>query len=140
MDGPVWPGARGRTEMAPEIRRIVAVEVHRRRTGRCPVLVHSLGTGESFGIEPLPEGFRDLASGHVVRPAPEGIHLDGAGPVDIRLVGDVAFEGYDHGAAEAFSGHAGGGASVTLFDSRRIGFFQYAVSNHERDGAFESYR
>ena len=114
--------------MNGDIRRIVAVEVHRRRSGRCPVIVHSLVTGETFEVEPSGDRFVDLASGFQVSTGPDGIVINGASLVDLRLVGDVGFEGYDHGASEAFSGHAGGGASVTLYDSRRVDFFQYAVS------------
>lgn len=47
----------------------------------------------------------------------------------MRLVGNIVFEGVDHGSAEPFSGHAGGGSSVIVYDSRRAGFFQQAVSN-----------
>ncbi|WP_424135702.1 hypothetical protein [Roseomonas chloroacetimidivorans] len=118
--------------MNSNIRRIIAVEAHRRRSGRCPVLVHSLGTGEAFEIEPTEFGFLDVASGLHARPGPDGIQIDGRERIDLRLSSDVAFEGYDHGTAEHFSGHAGGGSSVTLYDSRRVDFFQYAVS-HRRE-------
>ncbi len=114
--------------MQPEIRRIVAVEAHRRRTGRCPVCVHSLGTGETFTIEPADDGFYDVSSGLRV-------HVDGdrivvpslQATVDFALVGDIGFGGYDHSSDEPFSGRAGGGASVTLYSRDQRDFFQYAV-------------
>ena len=49
------------------LRRIVMVEAHRRRSGRCPLRVHSLGTGETFEIKPAADGFYDVASGTTVR-------------------------------------------------------------------------
>ena len=113
------------------LRRIVAVEAHRRRSGRCPVLVHALGTGESFEIEPGEDGFRDLASGRLALAHPSGLIVEGAGEIEIRLLGDVGFEGYDHSSAERFSGHAGGGASVTLYGPLRADYFQYAVSDRQ---------
>ena len=115
--------------MDATLRRMVAVEAHRRRTGHCPVLVHALGTGESFAIEPLAEGFRDAATGLTAHPLPEGMAVDGAAPIDIRHRGDVWFDGFVHGTGEAFSIRAGGGASVTLYDQRETEFFQYAVSH-----------
>jgi len=114
--------------MQPDIRRIIAVDAHRRRSGRCPVLVHSLGTGESFDIQPMADGFLDVASGLRVQVADERIVLpDTQETIDIRFTGDVSFDGYDHASNEPFSGRAGGGASVTVYDSRRIDYFQYAV-------------
>ncbi len=115
--------------MPPEIRRIVAVEAHRLRSGRCPTVIHSLGTGESFDIRPTADGFVDVASGLTVRSAPGRILLaEAQGTIDLRFTSDVAFEGYDHLGQEAFSGRAGGGASVTLYDKDRVGYFQYAVA------------
>lgn len=114
--------------MQPEIRRIVAVEAHRRRTGRCPVCVHSLGTGESFTIEPADDGFYDVASGLQVRVDGDKIVVPSLQAiVDLALVGDVGFGGYDHSSAEPFTGRAGGGASVTLYGRGQQDFFQYAV-------------
>ena len=49
--------------MPPEIRRIIAVEAHRRRSGHCPVRLYSLGTGETFEINPTADGFVDMTSG-----------------------------------------------------------------------------
>jgi hypothetical protein len=115
--------------MQADVRRIVAVEAHRRRSGRCPVRVHSLGTGETFEIRPEPNGFLDLATGIAV--SVDGLRIilpDGQGPIDLTLTGDVGFDGYDHGSREPFSGRAGGGASVTLYDRNRRDFFQYAVA------------
>jgi hypothetical protein len=115
--------------MQSDVRRIVAVEAHRRRSGRCPVRVHSLGTGESFEIKPVANGFLDLATGIMVVSEGTQIKLpDGQGPIELRLTGDVGFDGYDHGSREPFSGRAGGGASVTLYDRDRKDYFQYAVA------------
>lgn len=114
--------------MSPEIRRIVAVAAHRRRAGECPVLIYSLGTGESFQIKPLPDGFVDLETGLNVRVNEGQIVLpDTRQTVDLNLTGDVAFDGYDHTSREHFSGRAGGGASVTIYDAHRADYFQYAV-------------
>src|SRR3954467_4657494 len=113
--------------MHARVRRIVAVEAHRRRSGRCPVRVHSLGTGETFEIEPAAAGFLDLTSGMGGRINGSQITLpDGRGPIDLTLVGDVGFDGYDHASGKRFSGRAGGGASVTLYDGERNDYFQYA--------------
>lgn len=114
--------------MQAEVRRIIAVEAHRRRSGRCPVLLHSLGTGESFDIQPTSDGFVDLASGVAVRVSGDKILLPGnQRTIDFRFTGDVAFDGYDHASNETFSGRAGGGASVTVYDGERVNYFQYAV-------------
>ena len=68
--------------MQPEVRRIVAVEAHRRRSGRCPVRVHSLGTGETFEIRPAPNGFLDIATGMAISVDGGRINLPGGrGPV-----------------------------------------------------------
>ena len=112
--------------MQPETRRIVAVEAHRRRCGYCPKRIYSLGTGEAFDIAPNERGFEDLASGICVAIENGTIRFpDGRGPIELRLIGDVAFEGFDHAAHEAFSGRAGGGSSVTMYI--RSEYFQYAV-------------
>jgi hypothetical protein len=114
--------------MQPEIRRIVAVEAHRRRTGRCPIQVHSLGTGETFVIEPAADGFVDLTSGLTVRVVGDQITVPSLrATIDLALVDDVGFDGYDHLSDEPFSGRAGGGASVTLYGRGQNSFFQYAV-------------
>ena len=115
--------------MQPEIRRIIAVEAHRRRTGHCPVRVHSLGTGETFDIQPADRGFFDVTSGLNVRVSDEHILVPSWGAkIDLSLEGDVGFVGYDHMDGEPFSGRAGGGASVTLYDRGQSNFFQYAVA------------
>lgn len=115
--------------MSPDLRRIVIVEAHRRRSGRCPSRVHSLGTGETFDIEPAANGFYDVASGSTVRINGTQILLtDGRGPIDLMLVGDVGFDGFEHAEREPFSGRAGGGASVTLYDRHRNDYFQYAIA------------
>lgn len=114
--------------MQPEIRRIVAVAAHRRRTGRCPICVHSLGTGETFTIEPSADGFVDVASGLTVRVDGDQIVVPSLrATIDLALVGDVGFGGYDHSSDEPFTGRAGGGASVTLYSRGQHDFFQYAV-------------
>jgi hypothetical protein len=115
--------------LQPEIRRIIAVEAHRRRTGRCPVLVHSLGTGETFDIKPANDGFLDVTSGLSVRVADGQIMVPSLrATIDLALEGDVGFSGYDHMDDEPFSGRAGGGVSVTLYDRGQRDFFQYAVA------------
>lgn len=108
--------------MTPDQRRIVAVEAHRRRTGRCPIRVHSLGTGETFEIRPSDGGFLDVATGFVVRSNGSQINLP-TGAIELRLVGDVLLEGKTGG--EYFTGRAGGGSSVTLYEGGD--YFQYAV-------------
>ena len=115
--------------MRPEFRRIVAVEAHRRRTGRCPVRVHSLGTGETFEIAPAVDGFVDLTSGLSVRVTEGQIVVPSMrATIDFKLIGDVGFDGYDHMADEPFSGRAGGGTSVTLYDRGQNNYFQFAVA------------
>jgi hypothetical protein len=117
--------------MRPELRRIVAAEAHRRRTGRLPRLVHALGTGESFAFAEVPDGFVDLASGIAVRPEPARILLPESGAaIAFALEGDVGFAGYDPDSRERFTGRAGGGASVTLYDPRGD-YFQYAMLEWE---------
>lgn len=49
--------------MTPVLRRIVAVEAHRRAAGCTASLLHSLGTGETFAIHIDADGFTDEASG-----------------------------------------------------------------------------
>lgn len=110
--------------MTPDQRRIVAVEAHRRRSGRCPVRLHSLGTGETFEINPLSDGFVDVASGVTVRSNGTQIALP-TGAIELWLVGDIFFEGVVDGAH--FTGRAGGGASVTLYDENSDDYFQYTV-------------
>lgn len=115
--------------MRPEIRRIVAVEAHRRRTGHCPARLHSLGTGETFEITPAADGFVDVTSGLAVQISGNRISVPSLPAiVDFTLSGDIGFDGYDHDSAEHFSGRAGGGASVTLYDRGERNYFQYAVA------------
>ncbi len=114
--------------MQPEIRRIIAIDAHRRRTGRCPTMLHSLGTGESFAIEVTPEGFVDVASGARVRTNATHILLPGNGAViDIVFDDDITFSGRDSASGEKFTGRASGGSSVTIYDDHRADYFQYAV-------------
>jgi hypothetical protein len=115
--------------MQADIRRIVAVDAHRRKTGRCPTVIHSLGTGESFAIEPTTDGFIDLQSGRQVRCDATGIVLpEGNTAIDTGFTGDVAFSGFDPLSRETFFGRAGGGATVTVYDERMVDYFQYAVA------------
>jgi len=114
--------------MSPDLRRIVAVEAHRRRSGRCPVRVHSLGTGDTFEIKPAADGFLDVATGMTVCSNGHQLVLpNGRAPIDLTLVGDVLFEGLERGSGERFTGRAGGGSSVTLYEGGRDDYFQYAV-------------
>jgi hypothetical protein len=115
--------------MQSDIRRIVAVDAHRRKTGRCPTVIHSLGTGETFCIEPTSDGFIDLQSGRHVRCELDGIVLPES-DVTIRtgFSGDIAFSGFDPLSQEVFFGRAGGGATVTIYDDQMIDYFQYAVA------------
>ncbi|MFT8242933.1 hypothetical protein [Roseomonas sp. BN140053] len=122
-----WTSQEGVT-MHPDLRRIIAVEAHRRRTGRCPATVHALGTGESFAVEASPDGFHDLASGLRVRSEPAGIVLEDGSTVELRLDGDVFFSGRDAVSGEYFTGRAGGGASVTLYPTVGTDYFQYAMA------------
>ena len=120
--------------MRPDLRRIVAVEAHRRRTGRIPSRVHSLGTGETFPIEPQPGGFLDVTTGTTVSSRGDSIVLsDGSVPVELRLVGDILFEGIEHPGGEPFFGRAGGGSSVTIYDRAQNDYFQFALgTEHDR--------
>jgi|SRR5277367_963543 len=114
--------------MTPEIRRIIVVEAHRRRSGHCPLRLYSLGTGETFEINQTADGFVDLTSGVSASTAEGRIVLAGRqGAIDLRLSDDVAFNGYDHISDESFTGRAGGGASVTIYDRDQHNYFQYAV-------------
>jgi hypothetical protein len=115
--------------MQPEIRRIVAADAHRRKTGRCPRLIHSLGTGESFVIEPTSDGFIDLASGLQVRCEAGAVALCESNlAINIALTDDIAFSGFDPNSGEHFHGRAGGGATVTIYDARMVDYFQYALA------------
>jgi hypothetical protein len=115
--------------MQPEIRRIIAVEAHRRRSGRCPVRLISLGTGEVFEIRPTPAGFLDVSSNLAASSSDDRILLEGVDAViDLRLNHDVGFDGYDHSSNEPFTGRAGGGVSVTIYDHEGTHFYQYVVA------------
>ena len=115
--------------MQPDIRRIVAVDAHRRKTGRCPTVIHSLGTGESFGIEPTADGFIDLQSGRQVCCEADGIVLPESDmTIGTGFSGDIAFSGFDPFSQEIFFGRAGGGATVTIYDDQMVDYFQYAVA------------
>jgi hypothetical protein len=119
--------------MSPDLRRIIAVEAHRRRCGRYPLRVHSLGTGETYDIAPAEGGFRDLATGLVARFDGRQIVLsDGRGPIELAMTDDVRFDGVVRGG-EPFTGRAGGGASVTLYEQGSENYFQFAVGT-EADG------
>jgi hypothetical protein len=113
----------------PDFRRIVAVAAHQIATGQCPVRVHSLGTGDTFEIQATDGGFLDVASGLKVRAEENKIVIPAIQAViDLKFVGDVWFDGFDHASGEWFSGRAGGGATVTLYDRGQNNYFQYAVA------------
>jgi hypothetical protein len=115
--------------MQPEIRRIIAVEAHRRRSGRCPVRIVSLGTGETFDIRPTTAGFLDVSSNLTASTSDGRIILDGIdAAIDLRLNDDVGFDGYDHSSKEPFTGRAGGGVSVTIYDHGGANYYQYVVT------------
>ena len=115
--------------MQPDIRRIIAVDAHRRKSGRCPAIVHSLGTGETFAIEATEDGFIDKQSGIRAHVGENTISLPAVrGTIDIAVTAGLEFSGFDHVSGEVFSGIAGGGTSVTVYDSRRVDYFQYAVA------------
>jgi hypothetical protein len=114
--------------MDSTLRRVVAVAAHLKRTGRCPLLIHSLGAGDSAKILPTSDGFVDLSSGAQVKMTSSGVAAPGLREaIALDLDGDVGFVGYDPKTGERFSGRCGGGASVTVYDERSD-FFQYAVS------------
>jgi hypothetical protein len=115
--------------MRPELRRLVAVEAHRRRSGACPRVIHAMGTGESFVVVARDDGFLDVESGIVVRSEPGRIVLP-TGAITFCLEGDVDFAGFDPESHERFTGRAGGGASVTIYDARGD-WFQYAILEWE---------
>jgi hypothetical protein len=117
--------------MDPDVRRIIAVTAHCRCTGDCPNLVHSLGTGESFAIEPGAQGFRDVASGiGVLTSGRDEIVRSDHGAIELRFDGDVAFFGRLQTTGEAFTGRAGGGVSVTIYEASGERFFQYAMEHN----------
>lgn len=115
--------------MQADVRRIVAAKSHRRRAGRCPVILHSLGTGETFEIRPTADGFVDLTSNVAVQVCGDRISFqDGRRDVDLRVADDIALDGFDHNSNERFFVRAGGGASVTIYDQYHVDYFQYAVA------------
>lgn len=112
--------------MSPDLRRMIVVEAHRRATGRCAVLVHALGTGESFPIEAQAAGFRDEASGLAAHDTPEGDILVGTARLTLAFDDAVLIGGRDLASGARFTGRAGGGASVTLYADGGD-YFQYAI-------------
>jgi hypothetical protein len=114
--------------MQPDIRRIIATDAHRRRAGRCPAILHSLGTGESFAIEATTDCFIDVTSDIRVRNEATRILLFDSGVViDIAFDDDIAFSGRDSTSGETFTGRAGGSSSVTIYNDQRAEYFQYAI-------------
>jgi hypothetical protein len=92
------------------------------------VRLYSLGTGETFEINPTVDGFVDMTSGLSASTEEGRIVLAGKrDAIDLQLSGDVGFDGYDHISDEAFTGRAGGGTSVTIYDRDQTNYFQYAV-------------
>ncbi|MCK8783340.1 hypothetical protein M0638_02950 [Roseomonas sp. NAR14] len=127
--------------MPPELRRIVAIEAHRRRSGRCPTVVHSLGNGETFAVLPMPDGFVDLASGLRAQAEADRLLLPGdRGPIALSLAegDDITFAGIDLATGARFTGRAGGGSSVTLFDGPLENYVQYAVGYGNPDAPEEA--
>lgn len=112
--------------MSPALLRLIAAEAHRRATGRCVVLLHALGTGESFGMAPQAQGLRDEVSGLAAQATPEGDLLVGTARVTLSFDDAVLFRGQDLASGARFTGRAGGGASVTLYADGGD-YFQYAV-------------
>lgn len=112
--------------MDADIRRIIAVEAHRRRTGRCPTMIHSLGTGETFDIESKPDGFIDHETGQRIRTDGDRIRLRSE-TIEIRLSEDVTFAASTEN--ETITGRCGGGSSVTLYYHNN--YYQYAVVNEQ---------
>jgi hypothetical protein len=91
--------------------------------------VHSLGTGETFEIKAVDGGFLDVDSSLNVRVDDNKLTIPSIQAViDLKFVGDVWFDGFDHSSGEWFSGRAGGGATVTLYDRNQSNYFQYAVA------------
>jgi hypothetical protein len=116
--------------MRAALRRIVAVEAHRRRSGRCALVLHALGTGESFAIRQASDGFVDEASGLAVRAEPARLLIGPAGDaVAFSLEGDIAFAGYDPASRTRFTGRAGAGASITLYAGED--YWRFAVLDRE---------
>ena len=108
--------------------RTIVIDAYRRRTGRCPATIHSLGTGEAFAVEETASGFLDLASG--LRADGEASHIRLSGEralIEFTLDSDTAFSGCDPSAGERFSSHTGADASVTIYDDLGSGYFQYAL-------------
>ena len=88
----------------------------------------SLGTGEIFEIRPTDAGFLDVSSNLNASTSNGRILLTGVdAPIDLQLNEDVTFDGYDHSSKEPFTGRAGGGVSVTLYDHGGTDFYQYVV-------------
>jgi hypothetical protein len=109
--------------VTPALRRLIAVEAHRRAAGRIATLLHSLGTGESFGVRTGADGFTDEESGMSARLLPDGMLEAGVSRIRLTAEGDVLFRGEDLTTGERFTGRAGGGAIVTLYDGED--WFQY---------------
>lgn len=116
--------------MQPEIRRVIVTDAHRRRTGRCPVLLHSMGTGETFRIKPFQDGFTDVASGLTAHYADGGIRLaSDADTIELTGGDDVTAAGYDPASRQRFTVRASGGVSVTLFAGWAKQYWQFAVDD-----------
>ncbi len=112
--------------MTPLLRRLVAVEAHRRATGRIAVMLHSLGTGETFAIHPHPgAGFADETSGITARFGDGDVLEAHDHRIAITFHDRVLFDARDLTTGERASGRAGGGATVTLYEGED--WFQYNV-------------
>ncbi len=88
------------------------------------MMIHSLGTGETFEIAPASDGFVDSETGWRVRVDASCILLP-SGPIEVRMGDDVGFSGFVMGSGDRFAGRAGGGSSVTIYDQDE--YYQYAV-------------
>lgn len=113
--------------MNADLRRIVAVAAHLRRTGALPLMLHALGTGETFSIVPRPQGFLDMTSGHEVR-VEDGAIVAGETRITLAMRGaDVLFDAHDQRTGDRVSGRAGGASSVTIYAADGGDWFQYAT-------------
>jgi hypothetical protein len=112
--------------VSPALRRLIVAEAHRRATGRCAVLLHALGTGESFVMLAQGSELRDETSGLAAQATAEGDLLIGPARVTLSFDDAVLFRGRDLASGARFTGRAGGGASVTLYADGGD-YFQYAV-------------
>ena len=114
--------------MHPDIRRIIAVEAHRRRTGHCPTNDPCARHRRDLRHRAC-HGFTDLASGQRVRCEASALVLgDDNRAIATGFTDDIGFSGFDPHSGEHFHGRAGGGATVTIYDACMVEYFQYALA------------